>query len=135
MGRTFWWFANRTEGMVNILIPQAAIQGVQGMMECSVATEPNQNRIGSNRLESARTELFFLLYIIESNRTQTSRLLLRIEPIPDFRIRMRSNRTDPSCSSVRFDSIRFGGFGNVTEFRRFRRAKSIKIRYISRDRT
>jgi hypothetical protein len=36
MGRTFWWFANRTEGIVNILIPQATIQGVRGMMVWSV---------------------------------------------------------------------------------------------------
>jgi hypothetical protein len=39
MGRTFWCFANRTEGMVNILIPQATIQGVRGTMAWQEDTE------------------------------------------------------------------------------------------------
>jgi hypothetical protein len=53
MGRTFWCFANRTEGMVNILIPQATIQGVRGTMAWQEDTERDygsQKAYGKNTL-------------------------------------------------------------------------------------
>jgi hypothetical protein len=64
-------------------------------LELSVAAEPNQQRIGSNRLESARTDLRFRLYIIESNRTRIANSFGRIEPNPRYvdSVRIESNRS------------------------------------------
>jgi hypothetical protein len=65
------------------VITIAHIELREALSQCCRRTDPT-----ANRLESARTDLGFRLYIIESNRLRIAFSDRRIEPISNFMVRL-----------------------------------------------